>query len=71
MQYSLDQRRYRLDISRKQLHEECNNRGRKISYNAVCQVINEPGELLHHTEKLVIDTIEELEAEKGIVSSEF
>lgn len=71
MQYSLDQRRYGLDLSRKQLWEECNRRGRKISYTAVCKAINEPGESLYQTEKIVTDTILELEAEKGIASSGF
>lgn len=51
MQFSLDQRRYRLNLSRKQLHEECNRRGRKISYGAVCKTINEPGESLYTAEK--------------------
>lgn len=71
MQFSLDQRRYRLNLSRKQLCEECNLRGRKISYGAVCKVINEPGESLYQTEKIVLDTIAELEVERGITSSEF
>ncbi len=71
MEYSLDQRRYRLDLSKKQLHEECNRRGRKISYQAVCTVINEPRMLSPAIENMVRDTIKELETSRGITDIDF
>lgn len=51
MQYSLDQRLYNLNMSKKELCEECNCRGRKISYNMVCRVINQPGDAFYKYEK--------------------
>lgn len=71
MQYSLDQRLYNLNMSKKELCEECNCRGRKISYNMVCRVINQPGDAFYKYEKIVSDTISELEAIKGITDIEF
>lgn len=71
MTFSLDQRRYRLNLTKKQLHEECLKRGRKIGYSSVCTTIENPGELLYTTEKKVIDTIAEIEAERRITDIEF
>ena len=71
MTFSLDQRLYNLKISKKDLHEECKNRGRKVSYSTICKAINEPGTVLYSVEKKIVDTIQELEKEKGIVSIEF
>lgn len=66
MKYSLDQRLYNMNITKKDLQKECVKRGRNISYSSVCKVINEPEEVLYSTEKKVIETVEELEHERGI-----
>lgn len=71
MQFSLDQRLYNLNMSKKELCEECNYRGRKISYGTVCRVIEHPGEVLYKYEKIVVDTVSELEAIRGITDIEF
>lgn len=71
MQFSLDQRLYNLNMSKKELCEECNLRGRKISYGTVCRVIEHPGEVLYKYEKMVVDTVSELEAIRGITDIEF
>lgn len=71
MQFSSEARCNRLKLNRKQVWVECNNRGRKISYGSVCTAINSPGELLYTTEKLVIDTISEIESERGMTDIEF
>lgn len=71
MQFTLDQRRYRLNLSRKKLWEECNLRGRKIGYSSVCKTIDTPGEVGYRTEKKVSDTILELEQEHGITDIYF
>lgn len=70
MQFTLDQRQYRLNITKKQLCDECNSRGRKISYPTVCKVIEEPNEASYKTKEIVSATITEMELERGIVSSE-
>lgn len=71
MRFSLDQRRYRLNLSRKQLWEECNLRGRKIGYSSVCKAIDTPLEVEYKTKKKVSDTILDLEKEKGITDIDF
>jgi len=71
MQFSLDQRAYRLGLSKKQLWDECNRRGRRISYSSVCAAVNYPGEIAYKLEKKVNDTIAELEAEQGITDVNF
>lgn len=71
MQFSLDQRLYNLNMSKKELCEECNRRGRRISYGTVCRVIAHPGEVLYKYEKIVVDTISELEALRGITDIDF
>ena len=71
MQFTLDQRRYRLNLSRKQLWEECSRRGRKIGYSSVCKAIDTPVEVGYKTEKKVSDTITELENEHGITGIDF
>lgn len=70
MKFSLDQRRYRLDMSRKQIQQECDRRGRKVSYSAVCKAFTEPEELLPNTIQKIEDTITELEKERGITSTD-
>ncbi len=71
MQFSLDQRRYRLNMSCRQLWEECNRRGRTVSYDMVRKVINQSGEVLYHTEKKIVDTLAEIEMERGMTDIEF
>lgn len=71
MLYSLDQRMYRLNISKKKLWEECNRRGRKIGYTSVCAVIDYPGEKSLKMEQKVTDTIAEMEKERGITDIVF
>lgn len=70
MEQSLDQRVYNLKMSKKDLHNECINRGRKVSYSSVCKFLSDPSEVLYATEKKITDTIREIEAERGI-SAEF
>lgn len=71
MQFTLDQRRYRLNLTRKQLWEECNRRGRKIGYNSVCKAINAPLEVDYQAKIKVSDTIAELEKECGVTDIDF
>lgn len=63
MKQSLDQRLYKLGMSKKDLQKKCANRGRKVGYDSITKV-------LYSTEKKITDTIQELEAERGI-SAEF
>lgn len=72
MQFSLDQRLYNMKITKRKLCNECANRGRKVSYDSILKVINDsPYSTTYGTRKKVIDTIEELEKEKGIKSIDF
>lgn len=71
MKYSLDQRLYNLKLSKKDLHEICTSKGLKISYNTLCRVFSEPGEVQYKYEKMVTDVISELEAKQGITNIEF
>lgn len=70
MKQSLDQRLYNLRMSKKDLQKECANRGRKVSYDSISKALSNLNEVLYSTEKKIIDTIQELEAERGI-SAEF
>lgn len=70
MKQSLDQRLYNLRMSKKDLQKECANRGRKVGYDSISKVLSNSNEVLYSTEKKITDTIQELEAERGI-SAEF
>lgn len=70
MKQSLDQRLYNLGMSKKDLQKECANRGRKVGYDFIMKVLSHSNEVLYSTEKKITDTIQELEAERGI-SAEF
>lgn len=70
MKQSLDQRLYNLGMSKKDLQTECANRGRKVGYDSITKVLSHSNEVLYSTEKKITDTIQELEAERGI-SAEF
>lgn len=70
MKQSLDQRLYNLGMSKKDLQTECANRGRKVDYDSITKVLSHSNEVLYSTEKKITDTIQELEAERGI-SAEF
>lgn len=70
MKQSLDQRLYTLGMSKKGLQKECANRGRKVGYDSITNVLSHSNEVLYSTEKKITDTIQELEAERGI-SAEF
>lgn len=72
MEFSLDQRLYNMRISMKELLRECEKRNRKVSYSTVRKVINEPYYVVSYdVRRKVIQTIEELEKEKGITDIMF
>ena len=72
MEFSLNQRLYNMHITMKDLLRECEKRGRKVSYNTVRKVINEPYYAVDwNLRSKVIQTIEELEKEKGITDIMF
>lgn len=71
MAFSLDQKLYNMKLSRKDLHEICVDKGHKISYNMVCRVLNELGEVMYKYKKIVTDVISELESKRGITDIEF
>jgi hypothetical protein len=71
MTFSLDQKLYNMKLSRKDLHEICVDKGYNISYNMVCRVLNEPGEVMYKYKKIVTDVISELESKRGITDIEF
>ena len=52
------------------MHEICVDKGHKISYNMVCRVLNEPGEVMYKYKKIIADVISELEAKRGITNIE-
>ncbi len=70
MKQSLDQRLYNLGMGKKDLQKECASRGRKVGYDSITKVLSHSNEVLYSTEKKITDTIQELEAERGI-SAEF
>lgn len=70
MKQSWEQRLYNLKMSKKDLQKECVNRGRKVGYDSIAKVLSHSTEVLFSTEKKITDTIQELEAERGI-SAEF
>lgn len=70
MKQSWEQRLYNLQMSKKDLQKECVSRGRKVSYDSITKVLSHSTEVLYSTEKKITDTIQELEAERGI-SAEF
>lgn len=71
MTFSLDQKLYNMKLSRKDLHEICVDKGHKISYNMVCRVLNELGEVMYKYKKIITDVISELESKRGITDIEF
>lgn len=71
MQFSLDQRRYNLNMSKKEFYKVCVSKGLKISYSMVCRVFNEPGEVEYKYEKMVKDVLSQLEAKRGITDITF
>lgn len=72
MEFSLNQRLYNMHITMKDLLRECEKRGRKVSYKTVRKVINEPYYAVDWSLRTkVIQTIEELEQEKGITDIMF
>lgn len=66
MKQSLDQRRYNLNITRKQIYEECRARNIKISYNSVSDVIANKEGVSFHFIKLIDDLLTCLEGEQNI-----
>ena len=70
MKQSWEQRLYNLKMSKKDLQKECVSRGRKVGYDSITNVISHSTDVLYSTQKKITDTIQELEAEKGI-SAEF
>lgn len=75
MLFSLQQRLWNMNISKKDLERECLKRDRKVSYNVIRQVINGSYksfyEVSNRTWFRILNTIEELEREKGIKSIEY
>ena len=72
MEFSLDQRLYNMRVSKKELFRECKKRGRKVSYDTVRMIINEPDyPVRYELRRKIIQTIEELEKEKGITDIMF
>ena len=71
MTYSLDQRLYNMRMSKKDLHGLCSDKGLKISYNMLCRVFSDPGEVQYKYEKMITDVISELEEKRGIIDIEF
>ena len=70
MKQSGEQRLYNLQMSKKDLQKECVSRGRKVGYDSITKVLSHSTEVLYSTEKKITNTIQELEAERGI-SAEF
>lgn len=70
MKQSWEQRLYNLQMNKKDLQKECVRRGRKVGYDSITKVLSHSTEVLYSTEKKITDTIQELEAERGI-SAEF
>ena len=69
MEFSLEQRLFNLRISRKDLERECSSRNRKVSYETVRKVINEPYYMTgREVREKVLETLTELEQERGIKS---
>lgn len=65
IEYTLDQRLYRLNMTKKALHKQCVNRGKRISYEKVCQSVNFPMEteskyiaLLREGDKLIVTKLD-------------
>ena len=75
MLFSLQQRLWNMNISKKDLEKECLKRDRKVSYDVIRHIINGSYhafyEVSNKTWFKVLNTIEELEAEKGIKSIEY
>lgn len=72
MEFSLEQRLYNMRISMRELLRECEKRNRKVCYNSVRKVIKEPPYMIdYEIRRKVLQTIEELEKEKGITDIMF
>lgn len=70
-EYSLDQRLYRLGLTKKDIYEQCKARGIKISYQKVQETIEYPNEVDYKYKEKVRKVITELESQKGITDIYF
>ncbi len=71
IEYSLDQRLYRLNMTKKDLHEQCKSRGKRISYEKVCQSVNFPMETDPKYTNLLREVVSGIEMERGITDKYF
>lgn len=71
IEYTLDQRLYRLNMTKKALHKQCVNRGKRISYERVCQSVNFPMETEPKYINLLREVVSEIEMERGITDIYF
>ena len=71
MEYTLDQRLYRLNMTKKDLYEQCKIRGEKISYEKVRQSVNYPTEAEPKYTDILRKVISEIETERGITDIYF
>lgn len=71
IEYSLDQRLYRLNMTKKDLYEQCKIRGKRISYEKVCQSVNFPMETDPKYTNLLREVVSGIEMERGITDKYF
>ena len=71
IEYTLDQRLYRLNMTKKDLHEQCKSRDKRISYEKVCQSVNFPMETEPKYTDLLREVVSEIEMERGITDIYF
>lgn len=71
IEYTLDQRLYRLNMTKKDLYEQCKIRGKRISYGKVCQSVNFPTETEPKYTNLLREIVSEIEKKRGITDIYF
>lgn len=71
IEYTLDQRLYRLGLSKKDIYEQCKARGKRISYEKICEAVNFPMEADLKYTNIVKTVVSEIEAEREITDIYF
>lgn len=74
IEYSLDQRRYRLNLSKKELFEICSTMGVDLKYDTICCILDNQERARHFIPEkvdLLRAIMRELEEEQGIADIYF